>query len=183
VPTAGVALLVTAARFTDMRSPDAVEERLAKVQADAEAKMGRVTHRIVTRSFERPASVLRAAPPSIYPVDTDLAAMIVSGEMLLLVEVSVDAVVAHLADAGVDAEIVLPEDNRDLSSGEPMLRWRSSDGGGVIHVGVMTDLAMDLADLAVWARAFAQSPTPPGKDRWGGYLCLADEGKVWLPRV
>lgn len=184
VPTPGVALLITVGRYTDMRSPEAVAERLAAAQAEAAEKMGEVTRRIVTHTHIRPWSVARAAPPTIYPIDAELAALIVSGEMLMTIEVSVDQLVERLAAEGLRAEIVLPEEHSSLTSTDGVLRWEARDGGrGLLHAGVMNELALDLTDLSAWARAVATAPSAPSGRRWGTYLCMADEGKIWAPSL
>lgn len=185
VPTHGIALMITAGRYTDMHSPDAVAERIAEVQAAAGAAMGSVSHRILIHAHQRPASVARAAPPSIYPIDPELAALLVSGEILLKVEVSVDQLVERLAAEGLQAEIVLPDEESALKSSDGVLRWVGPDGGrGLLHANVMNELALDLTDLRVWARALATAPRAPAQTpRSGTYLCLADEGRVWQPTL
>jgi len=184
VPAPGVALLIIVPRSARPTAPEEVQARLAQLQADARAKIGPVTHRIVARTSTRPASALLSVPPASYPVRPDFAAMLVAGEILTTVEVSVDALAERLRAEGLETRIVLPEQNTELRSESPLLAWRDGERRGIVHAGLMNELALDLTDLSSWARAMANAPEPPTVSaKWSGYLCLAGEDQVWEPRI
>lgn len=179
-PTGGVAVQLLAPRYGDMTSEAAVRQRLAEVQAEARVALGETTHRIVSRMHGAPSNPIRTAPAAIYPVPAELAALVVTGEVIPSVELSVDAMAARLRDHGVDAQILLPDAHDELRGETPLLGWRSGQVRGTVHASAMSELLLDLTDLDAWVRALVDAPNPPQPARsFGTYICFANEAAVW----
>lgn len=179
-PTRGVAVQFLAPRYADMTSEGAVRQRVAEVHAAARVGLGPTTHKIASRMHGAASNPIRTAPAAIYPVPAPLAALIVTGELVPSVELSVDAMAARLRDHGVDARILLPDTHDELRGETPILAWRSREVRGTVHASAMSELLLDLTDLDVWVRALVDAPNPPHPARsFGTYICFANESAVW----
>jgi hypothetical protein len=148
-------------------------------QQAAAANIGRGAHAITVQSFNFPFRSLRSAPITIFPVNTHIVSLLLTGELMLTVEIRVEAMVDALRGEGLDA--------RDLLEGYPvdrplpprLMAWRTRYPGAVL-AATMEQLGIELTELRPWARAFASIHPPEGAPpRWMGLLCMSGEEQVW----
>ena len=185
VPTPGVSV-----RFMSWPTLHALGEEGAERAIETErrgltAAVGYDGHRVPLFSKDLPyltvpIATINVAPMSIYPIQTEHAAALITGRVLFVVEIFIDRIVEELQAQGLVVENLL----EGIPVGElpqTILRVRRGPVRSSIHRNVLHQLAYELLDPAVWARAFASnvSSPPTGARRWGAHFCMADEGQVW----
>jgi hypothetical protein len=185
VPTRGVAVFLTAPRYAHADSREHIDARFAATSVAAGIQMGPMSHRLRIHSVEYPYRQSHAAPMTIFPVRSDLAARLVTGEIVFTIEVSVDVMVAALGDQGFEARIVLPDEDGELESGTPVIAVRRGDMRGIVHGGAIEQLGTELTPPSVWASALADlsDKAPSDERRASVYVCYADEERVWQPEA
>lgn len=179
VPTDGVAVMFTAPLGARFDSREAAEARLEVVQQAAARKMTASSHRIIAQSFSYPYRPNRAAPMPLLPIDEKWAAMLLTGEVVFKVELSVDRLVEALSQRGMLAEIALPDRDGELRPETPVLSWSRGADRGLVHAGAVEQLGIELNDVSSWADALSAARPPAAERRVGLYVCMAGEGDVW----
>jgi hypothetical protein len=180
VPEPGIGLMLTAIGAAAAAGREASERLLMEEQDAAAALLGPATHRLVVHSFHFPYRSARTAPFGIFPIQPEFAAMLLMGELLYIVEIRIEQLLSALADVGLEAEHVLPEEGTGGPVPRDIIRWRGPYGRGVMHGAAVEQMAVELLSPAAWAQGLAASVQPPGPERrWGSYVCLAHEAAVW----
>jgi hypothetical protein len=117
-------------------------------------------------------------PWAIYPLAPDLCASLIADMAVYVVTMSSEPLLQALADAGLEAEWVLPHGQPQLQPGQAILRARIGSKGIEMRPSELQRLLLELADLPIWVagvkevleqQEFGTLPWP----------CFAAEHKVW----
>lgn len=126
---------------------------------------------------------VQLAPPSIYPLSSRLRAALICDYAAFRSEMSLGLLIAALRDNGLTAKRVPGALGRSTDDSLQMDLPRGVRLG--VRVGGLAQLAAELVQPRVWARAMAEAAThlpfeQLRRDAIGGtVLTLADEHKVW----
>jgi hypothetical protein len=179
VPEEGVGVMFFAWRAAAMAGAEGALAAQSREQQSAALAMGTGHHTIQIKSFNYPFLSRWSAPISIFPVDGALAALLLTGELMVTVEIRVEAMVEALRREGLDAVNRMEGHPVDEPLPPRLVSWRQPKPGSVFRA-TMEQLGIELTRLDAWARAVADPPRPKDAPaRWVGHLCLAGEDRVW----
>lgn len=180
VPSPGVAVLFTAVGPALSLGRDEAARVLQAEREAAATSLGPATHSIVVHSYHFPYRSKRTAPFGVFPIRPEYAAMLLAGELHYTVELRIERLLAELESVGLTVKHLLPEEGSGGPLPSDVIHWRGTRGRGVVHAAAIEQIAVELMDPAVWAEALASSSPPPGPERrWGLYVCLSGEDRVW----
>lgn len=172
-----------AIRFTSMFGAVHNREKFGEVEAAEIASMrgviGEEDHRIVVNMSATPYRAARTVPIPLLPVGADDAAQMLLGLLQVKIEVSVDSVVEALNGFGLDASVAL-EPGQSLAGGVPLVRWQRGSSRGSVNSHAIEALALELVPVERAIEAMVRQPRLARERIIGSYLCLANEGAVWL---
>ena len=184
VPTPGVAVMFTSWPVLHALGEEAAEHAIEAARARIGEAVGYDSHRVPLSSGDLPyravpIASINVAPMSIYPIQPEHAAALITGRVVFVTEIFIDRIVDEIRAEGLAVENLL----LDIPVGElPQTILRATLGRtrSSIHRNVLHQLAYELIDPTVWARAYASTLSPPGQSRqWGAHVCLSNEGAVW----
>ena len=180
VPTPGVGVMFMSVAAAGLLGRAGWDAAVAREQQAAAAQIGPGQYAIIARSHDFPYRPNRAAPFTIFPVASRLAAMMLTNLILFTVEVRIERLLEALRDAGLEPRNLLVGQPTDQPLPQDLIEWRSATGRGTVHRGAMEQLAIELVDPSVWAAALASAPAPPAAARrWGLHFCFSKEEEVW----
>jgi hypothetical protein len=177
VPAPGVGVIFFAwARALELGRE--FEALVSAGQASARNLIGGDSDRIVIRSQDYPYRSNRVAPMTIYPISSEQASFLLTGQVSFTVELRVDALADALRAVGFSVESALPDNEGKLPP--DIFRIRRGSGRGTVHRQIVEQLGIELMDLGAWATSlvetFAERRAP---GRWAMYSCLANEADAW----
>lgn len=179
VPEEGVGVMFFAWRAAAFAGQEQAVALQSREQNKAAMAMGGGQHAIVIKSFNYPFLSRWSAPISIFPVSTEVASLLLTGELMATVEIRVEAMVEALRAEGLDAHNLLEGHGTDQPLPPRLVMWATPRPGAVLKA-TMEQFGIELTVLTAWARALASAPQPDDPPpRWMGHLCLAEENAVW----
>jgi hypothetical protein len=180
VPSPGVEILFTSLAAAAMVGRHAAEATFARERESAQAQLGPASHSILIHSYHFPYRSNRTAPFAIFPIRPEYAAMVLTGELVFVVELRIERLLQELRRVGFDARHLMPADTQSGPLPSDIIEWRGRNGRGTLHASAIEQLGVELVDPTAWADGMAGSLIPPaGEPRWGSFMCLAREGDVW----
>lgn len=179
VPARGVGVLFTSWRAAVSVGAQTAAENLALEQSKARDALGSTPRSLVIHGHHYPYRPSRAAPYSIFPIDAEHAAALITGELQVLVELDLDVIVESMRERGLRVRSLLG-DHPAGPLPDAILQWTDGRVRGVLNRGAVEQLGLELTPVPTWLDALSGTSIPPGPERrWSTYTCFANEGEVW----
>lgn len=136
------------------------------------------THHLRAVSADTASRSSTMPPFSIYPLEPEDCAALISDHVVFESVVCVDALVSCLERAGLAASITLPNEHGEVPEGQIALFARWQDRGLTLPAMSLEVLLFELLQPDVWAagiRELLMMSDPPAR----AVLVFADEADVW----
>jgi hypothetical protein len=139
-------------------------------------------HNLTFTSLDQAARSPARPPWAIYPVAPEAAASLIADAMFFFVCISPDAIIAALADAGVEAEWLQSLDGTEDWT-KPLLRVAARVGNQLwftsLNPEAIAGLMLELVDLGTWSQHVASTLMDGAGAGTRPWPCYKDEYKTW----
>ena len=171
--------MIEATRARDVAAAVGLFDRTENAALERHLRGSR--HHLQSSMADMAGRIASVAPLSIYPLTPAQRARMITDLVLVRIFMSAETLVSCLRGVGLDAELVLPEQNGELTESVDLIRVSRADRSLTIHGPHVAQLLLELLSPVRWAEAISSLLNDVHAPRHG-VLTFTNERDTWARR-